>query len=178
MMQKALRAGIGGLTALMALAGPFDGSKGARAQPAGCLLVPTGGQRGLRTLQCGNVTIVSEKGAAVEIGAGKGSAAPEVTVTRGGVLFEVRPEGDRTGFQIRTPHAIIAVRGTTWAVDVQSAKTEVFVIAGSVLVEGTSGQGRVVLAAGEGADVVGAEPLRSGPWPSERSRALLSRLGR
>ena len=165
------------VTAASAIA--VEMSSAALAQPAGCLLLPAAGQRGLRVVQCGqSVTITSENSSAVEIGPAKGNPSPGVTVTQGGVLFEVRPEGDRNDFQIKTPHAIIAVRGTTWAVDVQPDKTEVLVVAGSVAVEGTSGQGSVVLSAGEGVDVPASGPLRAGPWTPERSRALLSRLGR
>ena len=150
----------------------------AGAQPTGCLLVSSADRPALRRFQCGEaLTIVAEKGAAVETGAERPAGQAGIIVNRGAVLFEFKPNGAQSGFQILTPHAVAAVRGTTWAVDVQAARSSIFVVSGAVAVEGRAQQGTVLRLAGERTDVGPGLPLRSGPWPAERSRALLSRLG-
>ena len=84
----------------------------------------------------------------------------------------------RAGFQVITPQAIAAVRGTKWAVDVATGKTSVFVVRGRVAVRRPSAGRGVTLGPGEGVDVdTGTGPLTVKRWPPERAAALLARLG-
>ncbi len=82
-------------------------------------------------------------------------------------------------FQILTPEAIAAVRGTTWAVEVEPGKTSVLVVAGKVEVQARRSGAAVSLGPGEGVDVAGAEPtLQVNRWGEARVRRLLARFGR
>ncbi len=82
------------------------------------------------------------------------------------------------GFQIVTPQAIVAVRGTKWAVDVQKNKTSVLVINGRVAVRRPAAKDSVLLGPGEGVDVeVVKGPLTVRRWPAARVSALLARFG-
>jgi hypothetical protein len=80
-------------------------------------------------------------------------------------------------FQVITPQAIAAVRGTKWAVDVAETKTSVFVVNGRVAVGRRTGGQSVTLGSGEGVDVEEAGPLTVKRWPPARVSALLARLG-
>jgi ferric-dicitrate binding protein FerR (iron transport regulator) len=94
------------------------------------------------------------------------------------LLLEVpKQPRDRT-FQVSTPQAIAAVRGTKWAVDTADGKTSVFVALGRVAVgrAGNAGQ-RVVLGPGDGVDVEEAAPLTVKKWAVARVAALMARLG-
>lgn len=96
-----------------------------------------------------------------------------------GVLVEVPPGGVPGGFEVTTPQAIAAVRGTRWAVDVQNGTTSVFVIEGTVAVRRAPDDPSVDLGPGEGVDV--EEGTRSvltvRRWGAQRSSSLLSRFG-
>jgi len=81
-------------------------------------------------------------------------------------------------FQVITPQAIAAVRGTRWAVDAADAKTSVFVVEGRVAVGRRKGSHSVTLGPGEGVDVEAAGPLTIKRWPAARVQALMARLGR
>ena len=48
------------------------------------------------------------------------------------LMVEFKPSASRRNFQILTPHAVAAVRGTTWAVEVNSDQTSTLVILGFV----------------------------------------------
>ncbi len=81
-------------------------------------------------------------------------------------------------FQVTTPQAIAAVRGTKWAVDVQDTRTSVLVLAGQVAVRRPTGAGQVLLGPGDGVDVdPGNDALVVKHWPQPRVTALLARLG-
>ena len=132
-----------------------------------------------QTLHCaGGVTIIAENGARYTLQDRSGQGRVDaVELTGGAVLVEVpkKPGGNR--FQVITPQAIAAVRGTKWAVDAAESKTSVFVVNGRVAVgRRTGGQG-VILGAGEGVDVEVAGPLTVKHWPSPRVSALMARLG-
>lgn len=135
---------------------------------------------GRQTLRCEpNVTIVAEGGAQYTLldrdkngrvdGANLGSKA---------LLVDAPKARGRAGFQVITPQAIAAVRGTKWAVDVDTGKTSVFVVRGRVAVRRPSAARGVTLGPGEGVDVdTGTGPLTVKRWPPERAAALLARLG-
>ncbi|MEP2641800.1 FecR family protein [Roseobacter sp.] len=124
--------------------------------------------------------VIIEMEAAAQLGFGDtpGGAAPQVLdLDRGGVLLEVAPGTLRP--QIRTPHAIAAVRGTGYVVDVQDMSTSVFVLHGVVAVSHIGDEGApVVLRAGDGVDVRVGAPLEVRRWPAGRVADLLARFGR
>ena len=136
----------------------------------------------------GGILIEREAAARMGLPVDDGAAGvPTVSLSRGAALVRVEPRSG--GFQVRTPHAIAAVRGTTFIVDVAPSGTSVFVADGTVSVTGAGSAVR--LGAGEGVDVpsVGAAqrrrlatgdavPLRASRWGAARAAALLSRFGR
>ena len=82
------------------------------------------------------------------------------------------------GFEVITPQAIAAVRGTKWAVDVAAGKTSVFVVDGRVAVSREAVDPAVTLGPGEGVDVeAGTAPLTVRRWGAARAAALLARFG-
>jgi hypothetical protein len=111
------------------------------------------------------------------IGRNQDGAPEGAQVTGGAVLIDVDPSR-RGGFQIRTPHATAAVRGTTYAVDVQHIQTSVFVAQGRVAVQGGQTRDRVVLGPGQGVDVVPGQALEVKTWSPQRASRLLGRFGR
>jgi hypothetical protein len=132
-----------------------------------------------QTLHCaGGVTIIAENGARYTLQDRSGQGRVDaVELTGGAVLVEVpkKPGGNR--FQVITPQAIAAVRGTKWAVDAAENKTSVFVVNGQVAVGRRAGGQSVTLGAGEGVDVEDTGPLTVKRWPSPRVSALMARLG-
>jgi hypothetical protein len=151
---------------------------GASAQIAGCRLGPT--PDGRQVLRCGDFNAVLEPGADVRaVDANRDGAPDALQLANRGVLVDYEAPG-RRGFQILTPHAIAAVRGTTWVVSVEGGRTSVFVVGGQVTVTRAAAGHRVLLRAGEGVDVDGggSGPLRVASWPRERVAALLARFGR
>ena len=99
-----------------------------------------------------------------------------IEVRDGAILIEVSPGSAPT--QIRTPHAIATVRGTTYVVDAGADLSSVFVIEGSVSVRRADDASTVTLTAGEGVDAALDTPLSVRRWPEDRAAALLARFGR
>lgn len=128
--------------------------------------------------QCqGGVILEAEAAAAMGfIEFGQNDRPTDVRVLSDAVLIEVTP--DSGAFQIRTPHAIAAVRGTVYIVDVSDDKTDVFVVSGAVTVSRADGSDQVELTAGLGVDVIPGEPAVVRRWPEERVSSLLARFGR
>ncbi len=93
-------------------------------------------------------------------------------------LIDVDAGRVRGGFEVVTPQAIAAVRGTRWAVDVKRGNASVLVLRGRVAVNKIStGQG-VTLGQGQGVDVDRSRfPLRVIQWGQPRINALMARLG-
>lgn len=130
-----------------------------------------------QTLHCeGGVTIIAENGAQYTIRDHKGRV-DAVELTGGAVLIEVPQKPGGNKFQVITPQAIAAVRGTKWAVDAAENKTSVLVVNGRVAVGRRRGGQSVTLGAGEGVDVQDTGPLTVKRWPSPRVSALMARLG-
>jgi ferric-dicitrate binding protein FerR (iron transport regulator) len=153
----------------------------ALAQGVGCVLqAATAPQR--QILRCRDgLTIEAEAGAAYNLVDRNRDSQPDAVNLQGRAIFVDAPaRSARQGFQIMTPQAIAAVRGTQWAVDVSSGRTSVFVVTGRVAVRRVSGNTRGVnLGPGEGVDVeAGTAPLIVRRWPAARAAALLARLGR
>ncbi|WP_238245815.1 FecR domain-containing protein [Methylobacterium iners] len=131
-------------------------------------------------LECsGGSRITAEPGAAYRLIDRNRDGRPEaIELKAKGLLIEydARPRG---GFQVLSPHAVASVRGTTWAVDVTSSGTAVFVETGRVAVNRASGGPVVVLKSGDGTDVSpGRAPLEIKPWTAARRMSLMVRFGR
>lgn len=132
-------------------------------------------------LDCaGGTRITAEPGAAYRLIDRNRDGRPDAAeLTAKALLIEYarRPRG---GFQVLTPHAVAAVRGTTWAVDVSGTGTAVFVEAGRVAVSRAGGGAAAVLKAGDGVDVAPGErgPLAVKAWGAPRRERLMARLGR
>jgi hypothetical protein len=151
----------------------------AAAQPAtlGCTSAPTA--QGTQTLHCETaITIVAESGAKFELGdRNRDGHVDSVELSNKALLLEVPRKPGRAKFDVVTPQAIAAVRGTKWAVDAEAAKTSVFVVDGRVSVARPAGRGSVVLGAGDGVDVEPSGDLIVKRWPPARVTALMARLG-
>lgn len=149
----------------------------AHAQSAGCAV--SRAANGNQIFRCpGGVNITAERGASFRLTDRNRDGSPDSLSLRGkAVLVDVDSAQHRGGFQVVTPQAIAAVRGTQWAVDVKGATTSVLVTRGRVGVRRPAGAA-VVLGAGEGVDVErGSSPLTVRTWPRQRAAALLARLG-
>jgi ferric-dicitrate binding protein FerR (iron transport regulator) len=152
----------------------------AKAQEPGCTLQPTGVPP-LQVIRCRDgLTIEATAGAGYTLLDHTRDGIPDsVNLRSGAVLVDAPGQASRRGFQITTPQAIAAVRGTQWAVDVTSGKTAVFVLTGRVLVRRPTGRRGVTLGPGDGVDVEpGTAPLQVKRWSAERAAALLARFGR
>jgi ferric-dicitrate binding protein FerR (iron transport regulator) len=149
----------------------------AAAQPASMGCSPQISASGSQTLRCeGGVNIVAENGARFTLADRDGNGRVDsVELSSKALLLEVpkRPRGNH--FQVITPQAIAAVRGTKWAVDSAEGKTSVFVVNGRVNVARRAGRG-VVLGPGEGVDVEATGTLTVKRWAPARVAALIARL--
>jgi ferric-dicitrate binding protein FerR (iron transport regulator) len=150
----------------------------AAAQPANMGCSSDNPANAPQTLRCGGgVTIVAENGARFTLQDIDGNGRVDsVELSSKALLLEVpkKPSGNR--FQVMTPQAIAAVRGTKWAVDGADGKTSVFVVNGKVSVARRTGTDRVVLGPGEGVDVEATGALTVKRWPPARVAALMARL--
>jgi FecR-like protein len=133
-----------------------------------------------QTLRCrGDLIIVAEDGAKFTLQShDKSGEVDAIDLQSKALLVDAPKQKARNRFQVITPQAIAAVRGTKWAVDAQESRTSVLVLRGSVAVRRPSGDGQVVLGPGEGVDVDGGtDALVVKRWPQPRVDALLARLG-
>lgn len=150
----------------------------AAAQPAsqGCASENSPGMT--QTLHCeAGITIVAEDGAKYTLQSGRKGRVDAVELDGKALLIEATPKPGGNKFQVVTPQAIAAVRGTKWAVDVAGDKTSVFVVNGQVGVGRRTGGRGVTLGPGEGVDVEAGAPLTVKRWAPARVSALLVRLG-
>jgi ferric-dicitrate binding protein FerR (iron transport regulator) len=151
----------------------------AQAQGGGCMLQPTG-TPARQVLHCRDgLRLEAESGAGYTLVDRDRNGRPEaVNLQSRAILLEVEAPSRGTGFQVLTPQAVAAVRGTRWAVDVEQGKTAVFVISGRVAVRRRNDRTGVELRPGEGVDVSpGVTPLTVRRWPTARANALLARFG-
>ena len=151
----------------------------ATAQPAasmGCS--PQNPTSTAQTLRCeGGVTIVAENGARFTLLDRDGNGRVDsVELSSKALLLEVPKKAGGNRFEVMTPQAIAAVRGTKWAVDATEGKSSVFVVNGRASVARRAGANRVVLGPGEGVDVEATGALTVKRWPPARVAALLARL--
>ncbi len=134
----------------------------------------------VQTLRCpGKLTIVAEDGARFTLqSADKTGSLNSVDLQSKALLVDAPRQRGKRRFQVTTPQAIAAVRGTKWVVDAQQSRTSVLVLRGRVAVRRPGGAGQVVLGPGDGVDVEpGTAALITKRWPQPRVDALLARLG-
>ncbi len=156
----------------------WTGAASAQSTQAGCVLQQVAGTSRQILVCAQRLTITVERGASYRVVDRDGDGNADAVVLRQKALLVDAPSGGG-GFEVITPQAIAAVRGTTWAVDVAAGKTSVFVEKGRVDVQRSAGGRGVVLGPGEGVDVDrGTEPLTVKRWGAARVAALMARLGR
>ena len=161
--------------AALAGAGP------ARAAGA-CALVPNDRAPSEKILQCSGseaLTVRPAPGARYRPLYKKGDPLPVgIRLDDGALLIEFQPSLWREDFQILTPLAIAAVRGTKWAVDVTKARNSVLVLSGAVGVTNRRLNQYVIVTEGEGVDITPADTSTvQKRWGEARVRALLARFG-
>jgi ferric-dicitrate binding protein FerR (iron transport regulator) len=102
------------------------------------------------------------------------NAGGDVTLQSGPLLFDGPPGSGRTPMRIRSPFALIAVRGTRFFAGPSNGRFGVFVERGSVAVMAAGQQ--VVLHDGEGTDIAspGARPTPVRRWQPPRIQAALA----
>jgi ferric-dicitrate binding protein FerR (iron transport regulator) len=158
------------------LAIPFD----ARAQGSGCTL-QAAGVPPRQILRCQDgLTIEAEAGADYTLlDRGRDGGADAASLRRGALFVDAPARSGGRSFQILTPQAVAAVRGTEWVADVADNRSSVFVVSGRVFVRRATSARGVVLGSGQGVDVEpGTAPLVVRRWPAARAAALLARFGR
>ncbi len=153
----------------------------ALAQAPGCRVVQEDDPP-RQILHCADgLTLTAEQETAFRLVGGARSGRPRaVELNDRGLLTEAPAGSLSRGFQVRTPHAVAAVRGTSWAMDVTAGNTAVFVAQGVVSVRrAETTRGGVTLRAGDGVDVqAGGGALQVKRWAPARASALLARFGR
>src|SRR5690349_19438766 len=99
----------------------------ALAQGNGCVLQSAGSPQ-RQVLRCRDgLTIEAETGSTFSLVDRNRDAIPDaVNLQSRAVLIDAPSRALRQGFQVQTPQAIAAVRGTQWIVDVSTGKTAVF----------------------------------------------------
>ena len=151
------------------------------AQAAGaCALIPIEKTPSEKTLQCGDtLTVRAAQGTRYQPLYKKGDPLPVgLRLNDGALLIEFHPARPQEKFQILTPLAIAAVRGTKWAMEVTSARCSTLVLAGAVAVTNRRLNEYVVLTEGQGVDITPADTsMVQKTWGEARVRALLSRFG-
>jgi ferric-dicitrate binding protein FerR (iron transport regulator) len=151
----------------------------AQSSSNGCSLTQIAGtSRHILSCQKG-LSITLETGARFTVvDLDKDGTADAIRLRGKAVLLDGPTGKTGTKFQVITPQAIAAVRGTKWAVDVQKNRTSVFVVRGRVSVRGPAAKTAVLLGPGEGVDVeTSTTSLVVKRWPAARVSALLARFG-
>ena len=154
---------------------------GAAPALAACSLAADPDHAGARMLQCGAAVAahLAEGTIVRPVGGAKAPAPGALRLKKGALLIEFQPQPGAETFQILTPEAIAAVRGTNWAVEVEPGKTSVFVVTGAVEVQARVSGAKVSLGPGDGVDVTrSAQTLEVKHWAEPRVRRLLARFGR
>lgn len=145
-----------------------------------CALVPNDHMPSEKMLRCGeNLSVRAASGARYQPLYKKGDPLPVgIRLNDGALLIEFHPASPKEKFQILTPLAIAAVRGTKWAMDVTKAQTSTLVLNGVVAVTNRRLNQFVVLNEGQGVDITPTDTsVVAKTWGDERVRALLSRFG-
>jgi ferric-dicitrate binding protein FerR (iron transport regulator) len=151
----------------------------ANAQSLGACRIEVAANPPRKVLLCGNgLTIEAEDDTRFRVRGRLAAGQPEgVSVSHGAVLIDLKPER-RVRFHVLTPHALAAVRGTMYAVDVKQVETAVFVARGRVAVTYRGSRSTITLEQGQGVDVAPGKPLEVKTWSAERVSQLMRRFGR
>jgi len=152
----------------------------AAAQPANMGCATESPANAPQTLRCeGGVTIVAENGARFTLQDRDGNGRVDsAELSSKALLLDVPKKQGGNRFQVTTPQAIAAVRGTKWAVDVGDSKTSVFVVRGAVGVRRPHTGSEVVLSPGAGIDAEeGSRELKVKRWGAPRVAGLMARFG-
>ena len=168
------------LVAAALFGSPFVGSSSASAAGGICALIPNEHDPSEKTLRCGQeLTVRPAHGTSFKPLFTKGQSLPAaIRLDNGALLIEFHPVVEHTEFQILTPLAIAAVRGTQWAMEVSATRTSTLVLEGAVAVTSRRLNQYVILTGGQGVDIsVGDTSLTQKQWGQSRIRALLSRFG-
>lgn len=159
--------------------GLWAGIAGAQTSGAGCVLEAVAGTA-RQMLRCQNgLTVIVEEGASFSlVDRDQDGQADSIRLRDNALLLDGPQAPDGPGFEVITPRAVAAVRGTRWAVDVDGDQTSVFVVEGRVAVQRIAAGEAVLLGPGEGVDVApGSDPLTVRRWPAARVAALMARFG-
>jgi hypothetical protein len=151
----------------------------AASQSGECRLVADDRNPSEKIMRCGDDLVVrAAPGTRYHPVDQQGKEQPNaLRLDAGALMIEFHPSDTHKNFQILTPHAIAAVRGTKWVVDVGRARTSTLVISGEVAVGRPHTEPTVVLEPGEGADISpGSGTITAKRWPKKRVRALLARF--
>src|SRR5271165_3427647 len=145
-----------------------------------CALVPNEHDPSEKILRCGDsLTVQPAHGTRYRPVYTKGKPLPAaIRLDDGALLIEFHPNIQEQEFQILTPLAVAAVRGTKWAMEVSPARTSTLVLAGAVAVTNRRLNEYVILRVGEGVDITPSDTtIVQKRWGDARVRALLSRFG-
>jgi len=163
-----------------ALCGMAIAGTGSACAAGACALVPSERAPSEKILRCGDaLTVRPAEGTRYRPLYKKGDPLPVgIRLDDGALLIEYHPATPQEKFQILTPLAIAAVRGTKWAMEVTKARTSALVLAGAVAVTNRRLNQYVVLTEGEGVDITPADTsMVQKRWGEARIRALLARFG-
>jgi FecR protein len=157
----------------------LPGSKFALAAGSACALVPSESDPSEKILQCGQaLTVRPAHGTSYQPIYKSGQQLPAaIRLDNGALLIEFHPDSQQIEFQILTPLAIAAVRGTKWAMEVSAKRTSTLVLEGAVAVTSRRLNQYVILTEGRGVDISEGASLTQKQWGEARVRALLSRFG-
>jgi ferric-dicitrate binding protein FerR (iron transport regulator) len=168
------------LVAAALIGSALPGSNSALAASGICALVPNERDPSEKILQCGQqLTVRPAHGTSYRPLFKSGQQLPAaIRLNSGALLIEYHPETPQPEFQILTPLAIAAVRGTKWAMEVIPKRTSTLVLEGAVAVTSRRLNEYVVLTQGQGVDISeGDTTMTPKQWGEARVRALLSRFG-
>jgi len=166
------------IPALLLLGTALLASNVARAGGA-CAFVANDRDPSAKILQCGQeLTVRPAHGARFRPIYTKGQELPSaIRLDSGAILIDDNAKAD-AHFQILTPLAIAAVRGTRWAMDVTPARTSTLVLSGAVAVTNRRLNQYIVLTDGEGVDIAPTDTtMTQKRWGEARVRALMARFG-
>jgi hypothetical protein len=151
----------------------------AHAQAGACVLVPDPRDPPDKILRCGSSLTIKAAAGTIYDPPEAGQQPPRsVKLDSGALLIEFHATARQRTFQILTPVTVASVRGTRWAMEVNSDRASTLVLAGRVRVQRLKTPDAVVLRSGQGVDVTAATgPLIVKQWAPPRVKALLARFG-
>ena len=115
-------------------------------QSADCALIADERNPSEKILRCGDhLTIRSAPNTKYQVNYPNGQSPDGCRLESGAIVIEFTASDRQKSFQILTPHAIAAVRGTKWAIEVASKRTSTVVLSGVVEVSHPDGEGAVLL---------------------------------